>query len=109
MKLASQFFKTTSLTECLCIITIMFQNIITLLQQALILPSLPTEILTLPPECADYYVYPSCGSHPEHKGGATPVGSGHCQFNEGGGGSFGATHPVIRSCQFLPSSVFAFL
>ena len=29
--------------------------------------------------------YPSCGSHPQQKGGATPVGSGHCQFNEGVG------------------------
>ena len=34
---------------------------------------------------ADYYVYPSCGSHSEQKGGATPVGSGHCKFNEGVG------------------------
>ena len=40
---------------------------------------------------ADYYVYPSCGSHPEHKGGATPVGSRLARFLEGVGVGVGST------------------
>jgi hypothetical protein len=50
-------------------------------------------------DSVDLYVRRKLGSHLTKTGGATPVGSGHCQFNEGVGGSFGATHPVASSHQ----------